>query len=90
METDKKLNDSIIHDEKNIELKGDVVTETAHRVDKLIRKALRKHERPADDSHRGSRTRLARKQTISNSRLFAKKSPQAHGQGPPSEASSLR
>ena len=94
LEKDKKLNDSIINDEKYIEMKGDVVTETALRVDKLIRKALRKHERPTDDSHRGNRARLARKQTSVNSRLFAKKGllAQAHspGQTLASDASSTK
>ena len=88
------LNDSIIHDEKDIELKGDVVTETAHRVDKLIRKALRKHERPTDESHHSSRARLVRKQTSVNSRLFAKKGLLAQAQSPTltlaSDASSIR
>ena len=43
---EKNLYDRIYFQEKNeIELKGDVVVETNNQMDKLIRKALRKHER---------------------------------------------
>lgn len=62
---EKNLYDRIYFQEKNeIELKGDVVVETASQMDKLIRKALRKHERAKGDGNSPSaRARVTKRST---------------------------
>ena len=48
---EEKLYDEIFYNEQSkIEIKGDVVTETAKKIDKLIFEALQKHNRDLDSS----------------------------------------
>ena len=47
IEREKKMENRILYEEEKTEIKGDVVAETSRRLDKLIYKALKKHERAA-------------------------------------------
>ena len=45
IEREVQLENRILNEEERVEIKGDIVAETSKRLDKLIQKALRKHER---------------------------------------------
>ena len=56
---EEKLYDEIFYNEQSkIEIKGDVVTETAKKIDKLIFEALQKHNRDLDSSSPRRRGKL--------------------------------